>query len=90
LNAVGDFLQGVTDGRPEGLVPFSMPFRGVVIDAPKLRKVNMPTFKLYDGTSDLDEHLRVYKAQMYVKDVGDVAYCRYFPTTLKRGGTILV
>jgi len=43
----------------------------------------MPILDLYDGTTDPEEHLGVYKAQMYVQDVDDSAYCRYFPATLK-------
>jgi len=43
----------------------------------------MPTLDLYDGTTDLLELLGVYKAQMYVQDVDDASYCRYFPATLK-------
>jgi len=30
-----------------------------------------------------EQHLGVYKAQMYVQDVDDAAYCPYFPVTLK-------
>jgi len=33
---------------------------------PRLRKVKIPKVELYDGTTDLEEELRVYKAQMYV------------------------
>ena len=43
----------------------------------------MPILDLYDGTVDPEEHLEVYKAQMYVQDVDDVTYSHYFPTTLK-------
>ena len=43
----------------------------------------MPKLDPYDGRTDPEEHLRVYKAQMYVQDVDDASYCRYFPITLK-------
>jgi len=43
----------------------------------------MPALDLYDGTANRKEHLGVYKAQTYVQDVDDAAYCRYFPATLK-------
>jgi len=43
----------------------------------------MPTVDLYDGTTDPEEHLGVYKLQMYVQDMNDMAYCHYFPATLK-------
>ena len=29
----------------------------------------MPTVDLYNGTTNPEEHLRVYKAQMYIKDM---------------------
>jgi len=54
-----------------------------IINAPRYGKIKMPTVDLYDGTTDLEEHLAVYKAQMHVQDIDDTAYCRYFPTTLK-------
>lgn len=50
--------------------------------------MKMPIMDLYDGTTNPDEHLGVYEAQMYVEDVDDAAYCRYFPTTLK--GVVLL
>ena len=43
----------------------------------------MPTVDLYNGTTDPKEHLGVYKAQMYVQDIDEASYCRYFPATLK-------
>ena len=43
----------------------------------------MPSVDLFDGTTDPDDHLDVYKAQMYVQDVDDATCCRYFPATLK-------
>jgi len=72
-----------TAARPTG-IPFSAPFSAEIINAPCYGKVQMPTLDLYDGTADPKEHLGIYKAQMYVQDVDDAAYCRYFPTTLKR------
>ena len=43
----------------------------------------MPTMGRYDGMTDPEEHLGVYKAQMHVQDVDNAKYCRYFPATLK-------
>jgi len=43
----------------------------------------MPSPDTYDGTTDLKEHLGVYKTQMYVQDMDDAACCQYFPATLK-------
>jgi len=50
----------------------------------------MPTVELYDGTTDPEEHHWVYKAQMYVQDVDNAAYCSIFPGYLESCGTILV
>ena len=43
----------------------------------------MPSVELFDGITDPDDHLDVYKAQMYVQNLEDVMCCRYFLTTLK-------
>jgi len=43
----------------------------------------MPTIDPYDGTMDPEEHLGKYNAHMYVQDVDDAMYYRYFPATLK-------
>lgn len=53
------------------------------MNAPMPHKAKMPNLDLYDETIDPKEHLGVYKAQMYVKDVDNMAYCRYFSATLK-------
>ena len=62
---------------------FSTPFTTKIINAPHYRKVKMPTIDLYNGTTDPEEHLGVYRAQMYVQDVDHASYCWYFPATLK-------
>jgi len=81
--AFGNPHQGIWHGCVGGAVPFSTSFIAEIINTPRYRKVEKPTMGLYDGTTDLEEHLGVYKAQMYVQDVDDSAYCRYFPATLK-------
>ena len=58
-------------------------FIAEIINAPRYGNVKMPIVDLCDGTTDPKEHLGVYKAQMYAQDVDDVAYCCYFPATLK-------
>ena len=68
-----------------GTIPFSYPFSLEIINAPRYGKVKMPTVELYDGTTDLEEHLGVHKAQMYIQDVDNAAYCCYLPATLKGG-----
>ena len=62
---------------------FVMSFSREIFEAPRLRKVKMPSVDLFDGTTDPDDHIDVYKAQMYVQDVDDATCCRYFPATLK-------
>jgi len=47
-------------------VPFSTLFNAEIANAPRYRKAKMPTVDLYDGTTDPEEHVGVYKAQMYV------------------------
>ena len=46
--------------------PFSAPFSTKIINSPRCGKVKMPMVDLYDGSTDPEEHLGVYKAQMYV------------------------
>jgi len=59
------------------------PFSREILEVPRLSKVKMSSIDLFDGTTDPDDHLNVYKAQMYVEDVDDVTCCRYFPAMLK-------
>ena len=65
--------------RPTYVTPFSRE----ILEAPRLSKVKVPSVDLFDGTTDPDDHLDVYKAQMYVQDVDDATCYRYFPATLK-------
>ena len=58
------------------VLPFSTPFSAEIINTARYEKVKIPTGDLYDGTTDPEEHLGIYKAQMYVQDVDDVSYCR--------------
>ena len=62
--------------------PFSTPFNAEIINVSCYGKAKMPKIDLYDGTTDPEEHLGVYKAQMYVQNVDDAACCHYFPATL--------
>jgi len=43
----------------------------------------MLSVESFDRATDLDDHLDVYKSQMYVQDVDDAMCCRYFPTALR-------
>ena len=70
----GDSHQSIWHGRSGRACPFSTAFIAEIVNAPRYRKVKIPTMDLYDGTTDPEEHLRVYKAQMYIQDVDDAVY----------------
>ena len=57
-----------------GSITFNTPLSDKIINAPRLVKVKMANLELYDETAGLEEHQGVYKAQMYVQDVGDATY----------------
>ena len=74
----------IGNSSEKGSLPtFSTPFSREILEAPRPHKVKMPSIELFDGTIDANDHLDVYKAQMYVQDVDDATCCRYFPATLK-------
>jgi len=52
-----------------GLIPFSTPFSAKIINAPHYGMVKKPTVDLYAETTIPEEHVGVYKAQMYVQDM---------------------
>jgi len=73
---------GGSSGR--GLLPtVTTPFSREIIEAPHPKKFKMLYVEPFDGVTDPDDHLDVYKAQMYVQEVDDDMCCRYFPTTLR-------
>ena len=51
------------------------------MEAPHPNKVKMPFVEPFDGTTDPNDHLDVYRAQMYIQDVDDAMCFLYFPTT---------
>jgi len=65
------------------VTPFLMPFDEQIVNGHRPQEVKMPNLELCDGTKDLEEHLRAYKAQMYIQDMDNAAYYRYFSATLK-------
>jgi len=74
----------IENSSERGSLPtFATPFSREILEAPRLSKVKMPSIELFDETTDLDDHLDVYKVQMYVQDMDDPTCCRYFPATLK-------
>jgi len=74
----------IGNSSERGSLPtFYTPFSRETLEASHLNEVKMPSIELFDGTTDPDDHLQVYKAQMYIQNVDDATYCRYFPATLK-------
>ena len=59
------------------------PFSQEITEAPRLKRVKMSSIELFDGTTDPDDHLDVYKVQMCVQDVDDAICCQYFSATLR-------
>ncbi|XP_021863554.1 uncharacterized protein [Spinacia oleracea] len=59
------------------------PFCEDIMNAPKEPKVKTPTIEAYDGTTDPDMHLVVYRHHMYVQGANEATWCKYFPATLK-------
>jgi len=62
---------------------FVTPFSREILEVPRLSKVKMPSIDLLDGTTDPDDHVDIYKAQMYIQEVDDSTCFRYFLATLK-------
>ena len=53
------------------------------MNTPRRDKVKVPTIEPFDGTTDPEEHMAAYAAQMNVQTGCGATWCRYFPTTLK-------
>nr|XP_021842393.1 uncharacterized protein LOC110782534 [Spinacia oleracea] len=53
------------------------------MNTPRRDKVKVPTIEAFDGTTDPEEHMAAYAAQMSVQTGCGATWCRYFPTTLK-------
>ncbi|XP_056691673.1 uncharacterized protein [Spinacia oleracea] len=53
------------------------------MNTPRRDKVKVPTIEAFDGTTDPEEHMAAYAAQMNVRTGCGATWCRYFPTTLK-------
>jgi len=59
-------ILGVGGSTGRGLLPtFTTPFSQEIIEAPRPKKFKMLAAEPFDGATDLDNHLDVYKAQMY-------------------------
>jgi len=72
-------------GRPSrqpiltsGLSPF-IPY---ILETPLPERWKMPTFDKYDGTTNPDNHMRVFMPKMMFHAVSDPIWCRVFSTSL--------
>ncbi|XP_057248918.1 uncharacterized protein LOC130590483 [Beta vulgaris subsp. vulgaris] len=66
-----------------GVLNFMTPFSREIMEVPNPGKVKVPTIEQYSGSSDPEDHMAAYKAQMSVQTGCEATWCRYFPTTLK-------
>ena len=53
------------------------------MEIPHRRNVRMPTIDSFDGTTNSNDHIDIYKAHIYIQNVDDASFYRYFPATLK-------
>jgi len=65
--------------------PRGHPFIDEIIDTPLPPKWKGLTIKLYDGSTDPDEHLNVFKIQMTFYTTNKEVWCKVFPTSLQEG-----
>ena len=59
------------------------PFTDKIITTPLPDKWRGLTIKLYDGSTDPNEHLNVYKTQMTMYTTDNNVWCKVFPTSLQ-------
>jgi len=56
-------ILGVGGSSGKGLLPtFATPFSREFMEAPRPKKVKIPSVEPFDGATDPDDHLDVYKA----------------------------
>jgi len=58
------------------------PFTDEIMEAQLLSKWKELSIKLYDVSTDLDEHLNIYKTRINLYTTNKVVWCKVFPTTL--------
>ena len=65
--------------------PRGHPFTDDIIAAPLPSKWRGLTMNLYDGSSNLDEHLNIFRTQMTLYTIDRTVWCKVFPTSLREG-----
>jgi len=61
------------------------PFKNEIIVVPLPDKWRGLTIKLYDVSTDPDEHLNIFKTQMTLYTTNKAVWCKLFPTSLQEG-----
>jgi len=61
------------------------PFTYDIIAVPLPDKWRGLTIKLYDGSTNSNEHLNIFKTQMTLYTTDKVVWCKVFPTSLQEG-----
>ena len=60
----------------------NFPFTQFILETPLPERWKMPTFDKYDGTTNPNNHMRVFTHQMMFHAVSDPIWCRVFSTSL--------
>ncbi|XP_027911679.1 uncharacterized protein LOC114170401 [Vigna unguiculata] len=60
----------------------NFPFTQFILETPLPDRWKMPTFDKYDGTTNPDNHMRVFIHQMMFHVMSDPIWCRVFSTSL--------
>lgn len=59
------------------------PFTPIIMETPMADRWIPPTFEKYDGSIDLDEHLRMFVNHIAFYTISDLVWCRAFSLSLK-------
>ncbi|XP_068475223.1 uncharacterized protein [Phaseolus vulgaris] len=65
--------------------PKGHPFTDDIIATPLPDKWRGLTINLYDGSTDPDEHLNIFRTQMTIYTTDRTVWCKVFPTSLREG-----
>jgi len=65
--------------------PKGYPFTDDIIVVPLPDKWRGLTMNLYDGSTDPDEHLNIFRTQMTLYTTDQTVWCKVFPTSLREG-----